>query len=76
VDSDHRARLSDFGLATTIVRTDTIAAFTEMSGNRGSLRYMAPELLDHMAEIINLTTQADVYGFAMALWEVKISRMS
>ncbi|EIN07908.1 kinase-like protein, partial [Punctularia strigosozonata HHB-11173 SS5] len=70
VDGEHHARLSDFGLSTTILGTETLASVTETSANRGSLRYMAPELLDHTVDSVALTIRADVYGFAMAMWEI------
>ncbi|EIN12108.1 hypothetical protein PUNSTDRAFT_62220, partial [Punctularia strigosozonata HHB-11173 SS5] len=70
VDGQQRARLGDFGLATTVIGTETLASFTETSANRGSLRYMAPELLDHTVESVTLTTKTDVYGYGMALWEI------
>ena len=40
--------------------------FYELSGNTGSLRYMAPEVA--LSESYNLT--ADVYSFGLLLWQI------
>ncbi|EIN03690.1 kinase-like protein, partial [Punctularia strigosozonata HHB-11173 SS5] len=75
VDSSHRARLSDFGLAMTALGTHSLALSSGASSNWGTLRYMAPELSDPRMEIKVLTTKTDVYGFGMTAWEMYDGRM-
>ncbi|EIN03685.1 kinase-like protein, partial [Punctularia strigosozonata HHB-11173 SS5] len=70
VDKIGRARLSDFGLATTILGTASLAATAGSSANWGSICYMAPELNDHMAKNKILTSKSDVYAFGMTTWEI------
>jgi len=61
-------KLFDFGLAKEL--DDNMKSgcsdFYEMSGNTGSLRYMAPEVA--LSEPYNLT--ADVYSFDLVLWHL------
>jgi serine/threonine protein kinase len=70
VDSQGRARLTDFGLATILIATATMA-----TAGRGTIRYMAPELLDY--EEFNSTGQptkkSDVYALAITVWRVCVS---
>lgn len=64
---DGTVKLYDFGLAKVIenasVNSDDVYT---MSGETGSLRYMAPEVADGLP--YNHT--ADVYSFAIVLWEL------
>jgi serine/threonine protein kinase len=62
-------KIFDFGLAKEL--DDSMKArgcddFYELSGNTGSLRYMAPEVA--LSENYNLT--ADVYSFGLLLWQI------
>jgi serine/threonine protein kinase len=72
VDSEGRARLTDFGLATALHATRT----STTTGGAGSLRWMAPELLDPEKYDIpepdanRPTKESDVYALAITIWEV------
>jgi serine/threonine protein kinase len=62
-------KLFDFGLAKELdetMKSGYCSDFYELSGNTGSLRYMAPEIA--LSEPYNLT--ADVYSFGLLLWQV------
>lgn len=62
-------KIFDFGLAKELdpsLRLHGCTEFYELSGNTGSLRYMAPEVA--RSEPYNLT--ADVYSFGLLLWQV------
>jgi len=61
-------KLFDFGLAKELDDNMKFGCsdFYEMSGNTGSLRYMAPEVA--LSEPYNLT--ADVYSFDLVLWHL------
>jgi serine/threonine protein kinase len=61
-------KLFDFGLAKELDPSlkSGISELYELSGNTGSLRYMAPEVA--RSEPYNLT--ADVYSFGLLLWQV------
>ena len=64
-------KLLDFGLAKIIenasVEADEVYV---MSGETGSLRYMAPEV----AEGLPYNSSADVYSFGIILWELNSSK--
>ncbi|EIN07822.1 kinase-like protein, partial [Punctularia strigosozonata HHB-11173 SS5] len=74
VDSLGYARLSDFGLATTVLGTATLAPTAGSSANWGSFRYMAPELSDIEEKGKTLTWKSDVYAFGMTAWEIFAER--
>eukprot|EP00540_Astrosyne_radiata_P006903 CAMPEP_0116838156 /NCGR_PEP_ID=MMETSP0418-20121206/9055_1 /TAXON_ID=1158023 /ORGANISM="Astrosyne radiata, Strain 13vi08-1A" /LENGTH=466 /DNA_ID=CAMNT_0004468125 /DNA_START=114 /DNA_END=1514 /DNA_ORIENTATION=- len=59
-------KLFDFGLAKELDESLRCGEFYELSGNTGSLRYMAPEVA--LSETYNLS--ADVYSFGLLLWQV------
>ena len=60
---------TDFGLAKELKdkeKVDDEIPLYKMSGETGSMRYMAPEI--HLSKPYNLT--ADCHSFAMMLWEI------
>jgi len=62
-------KLFDFGLAKELdpsLKSAGCDELYELSGNTGSLRYMAPEVA--RSEPYNLS--ADVYGFGLLLWQI------
>ncbi|KAJ7508890.1 kinase-like domain-containing protein [Mycena galericulata] len=65
IDDDGHARLADFGLA--IVTDATLG--TTSTTQRGSLRWMAPELTDFEVEF-KRTEASDVYAFACLCIEI------
>uniref|UniRef100_A0A7N6AQ49 Serine/threonine-protein kinase receptor n=1 Tax=Anabas testudineus TaxID=64144 RepID=A0A7N6AQ49_ANATE len=76
VKSDLTCCLCDFGLA---LRLDNALSVDELanSGQVGTARYMAPEVLESRINLENIESfkQADVYSMALVLWEI-ISRCS
>ncbi|XP_028288171.1 TGF-beta receptor type-2-like isoform X2 [Parambassis ranga] len=76
VKSDLTCCLCDFGLA---MRLDNSLSVDELanSGQVGTARYMAPEVLESRINLENIESfkQADVYSMALVLWEI-ISRCS
>lgn len=64
---DGTVKIIDFGLARIVenVHPDSDDLY-EMSGETGSLRYMAPEV----AAAMPYNHKADVYSFGMILWEI------
>ncbi|XP_078123544.1 TGF-beta receptor type-2-like [Sander vitreus] len=74
VKSDLTCCLCDFGLA---LRLDNALSVDELanSGQVGTARYMAPEVLESRINLENIESfkQADVYSMALVLWEM-ISR--
>ncbi|XP_039521860.1 TGF-beta receptor type-2-like isoform X2 [Pimephales promelas] len=76
VKSDLTCCLCDFGLS---LRLDTYTSPEELanSGQVGTARYMAPEVLESRMDLENIESfkQADVYSMALVLWEI-VSRCS
>ncbi|KAJ0054837.1 hypothetical protein NL108_005352, partial [Boleophthalmus pectinirostris] len=71
VKSDLNCCLCDFGLA---LRLDSSLSVDELanSGQVGTARYMAPEVLESRINLENIESfkQADVYSMALVLWEL------
>jgi serine/threonine protein kinase len=66
-DDAGRLKLFDFGLSRSLPRTgDDLAGSFEMSGKVGTKAYMAPEVYERQP----YNTKADVYSYAMLLWEI------
>lgn len=68
---DGTVKLLDFGLARIVENADaTSNEVYAMSGETGSLRYMAPEV----AEALPYNHKADVYSFGIILWELNTGK--
>jgi len=68
---DGKVKLIDFGLARTVENSDPKSNDVyEMSGETGSLRYMAPEV----AEGLPYNHKADVYSFGIIFWEMNAGK--
>eukprot|EP00903_Cladosiphon_okamuranus_P011854 g11136.t1 len=65
-DAQGNLKLIDFGLGRVVSKSTEDKATYRMTGETGSLRYMAPEVA--LGKPYN--GAADVYGFAMILWEM------
>ncbi|CAM9205077.1 unnamed protein product [Choristocarpus tenellus] len=65
-DASGNLKLIDMGLSKVISKKEDDKAVYMMTGETGSLRYMAPEVA--MGKPYN--GSADVYGFSMILWEM------
>ena len=65
---DGTLKIFDFGLARVVhgANPDDIDGYYDMSGECGSLRYMAPEVADSKP----YNHKVDVYSFAIILWEM------
>ncbi|KAK7139580.1 hypothetical protein R3I93_016650 [Phoxinus phoxinus] len=76
VKADLTCCLCDFGLS---LRLDNYTSPEELanSGQVGTARYMAPEVLESRMDLENIESfkQADVYSMALVLWEI-VSRCS
>mmetsp|Transcript_10094 Transcript_10094/g.13866 ORF Transcript_10094/g.13866 Transcript_10094/m.13866 type:complete len:333 (+) Transcript_10094:237-1235(+) len=64
--SDMQLKLFDFGLMTCVKKRSHASEVYEMTGNTGSLRYMAPEVALKRA----YNEKVDVHSFGMILWEM------
>jgi hypothetical protein len=64
--ADGRLKLFDFGLCTCVKRREFSTETYSMTGNTGSLRYMAPEVADNRP----YSEKADVYSFAISVWQM------
>lgn len=65
LDKDHVVKVADFGLARFQDGEGTMTAET------GTYRWMAPEIINHQP----YDNKADVYSFALVLWELMTSKI-
>ena len=76
IDDDHRARLSDFGLA-SFDRSRWLGATSDSSDLGGTTAYMAPELFhrereEGQSKAPLMRKQADIYALGMLIYEVRL----
>ena len=64
--ADGRLKLFDFGLCRCVQKRRSQDEVYEMTGNTGSLRYMAPEVVLHKA----YNEKVDVFSFAIVIWTI------
>ena len=60
IDAQNRAKVTDFGLSVTHTGIE------ELTGETGTYRWMAPEVIRHEPYSIN----SDIYSFALVLWNL------
>ena len=65
-DADGHLKLIDFGLSICVQRTETDNEVYQMTGETGSMRYMAPEVISNKA----YNQSVDVYSFGIIMWEM------
>eukprot|EP01036_Dinobryon_divergens_P038249 gene38249-50178_t len=63
---DGKLKLLDFGLCTCVKRRSSPDDNYEMTGNTGSLRYMAPEVALRQP----YSEKADVYSYGVMIWQM------
>lgn len=68
--ADGTLKLFDFGLSTCIRSSHSHECY-KMTGNTGTLRYMAPEV----ARGLPYNSSVDVYSFAMIFWQLLSGRV-
>ena len=74
VDSNHTARLADFGLASVTAVGVKIPGFSfSVHRGEGTYAWMAPELLGTTAEDVPKSKAADIYATGMVIYEVVAS---
>lgn len=64
--ADRKLKLFDFGLCRCVKKRSSDDQAYEMTGNTGSLRYMAPEVVLNQ----QYTEKVDVYSFAIVIWTI------
>lgn len=64
--SDGVLKLFDFGLSTSIRKNKDKSECYKLTGNTGTLRYMAPEVILNR----NYNTSVDTYSFGILLWQI------
>ena len=69
--TDGSLKLFDFGLCTCVKKRSSDSQVYEMTGNTGSLRYMAPEVALQQP----YTEKADVYSFGIMVWQMARDRL-
>lgn len=69
VNDNGEACLTDFGLTIVLYHSNT---FTSTYTSGGTLRYMAPELLEEKDGFFGMPSEkSDIYAVAMVVWEVR-----
>jgi hypothetical protein len=70
-DSNGNLKIYDFGLCTCVKSRSSSSETYELTGNTGSLRYMAPEV----AQKKPYSEKVDVYSFGIMLWQMARDRV-
>lgn len=70
LNADGELKLYDFGLCRCVKKRTKDNEVYEMTGNTGSLRYMAPEVV--LGQPYN--EKVDVYSFAVVMWAIATGR--
>ena len=73
IDRDFRPRLSDYGLTVIVSDPNAVDPGCTTSPSLGTIRYMAPELLDPTGFGLknnNPTEKSDMYAFGMVTYQV------
>ena len=72
VKRDGTCCIADFGLAVRFNKTSNQIDIGPSNTRVGTIRYMAPEVLDETLKTENFNSycQADMYSFALVLWEI------
>ena len=79
IDDKLHACLADFGLSAVTYDPNTVNAISTSSSVNGSIRWMAPELLNPEEaglEHVRPSSEADIYAFSMLMWEVSSLALS
>lgn len=66
LSADGRLKLFDFGLCRCVQKRTSENDAYEMTGNTGSLRYMAPEVVLNRG----YNEKVDVFSFAVVMWTI------
>jgi serine/threonine protein kinase len=69
IDDEGHARLADFGLI-TISETQNFNITLSLAGDKGSSRWMAPELFGGG---VRKSRASDIYAFGMTILEVRVA---
>ncbi|KXN93313.1 Mitogen-activated protein kinase kinase kinase 2 [Leucoagaricus sp. SymC.cos] len=70
IDIDGMARLADFGLSTLI---DPLGTVSTAQGPRGTIRWMAPEVLE--GKVVRPCPSSDIYSVASVMYEILTGRI-
>lgn len=66
LDPNGKLKLFDFGLCRCVFKRGNENQLYEMTGNTGSLRYMAPEVVKNQS----YTEKVDVYSYGIVIWTI------
>ena len=70
LSSSGRLKVYDFGLCRCVEKRTDQHQMYEMTGNTGSLRYMAPEVVLNQ----QYSEKVDVYSFAIVIWTIACNK--
>lgn len=77
IDGYFHPRLTDYGLAAMITDPNTVDPGSTTSPSDGTVRYMAPELLNPAGfglSVSNPSKKSDIYALGVTTYEVRIAR--
>ena len=69
-DTNH-VKLGDFGLGKTFNRNQVLAGHWKMTGNTGTIRYMAPEV----KRFLPYDERVDIYSFGLLMWYMATAKL-
>ena len=71
VNSNGRACIADFGLSTSLTAiSGRLGTYSTSRQNKGTVRWMAPELIDPDNSHTRPTSRSDVYSFGSIMFQV------
>lgn len=68
VDKSGCPLISDFGISRIVNASQSYGVTTQSSGTKGTIRWMAIELFDLLANTQNHTVESDVWAFGMTIY--------
>jgi len=73
LDDDYTARLVDFGYASMVGEIpDALVYLRRSTRQSGAVRWNAPEQVSSTLDVVNRTTQSDVYSFGCIALQVSL----
>jgi serine/threonine protein kinase len=71
ISAENHVKLGDFGLGKTFNRNQVLTGHWKMTGNTGTIRYMAPEV----KRFLPYDERVDIYSFGLLTWYMATAKL-